>query len=86
MRLSCPVNKRLCGEIVVSTLGDERVPVMSYVCSERGGAQGLIGFGVAGLSTSQGSTHVEERLGLRKVEKLKYHVGALKDTDGACWE
>ena len=51
--------------------------------SEAGGAQGLLGFGVAGGSASQGSTPVvEEHVGLRKVEKLKYHVGALKDMDG----
>ena len=53
------------------------------MCSETGGAQGLKGFGVVGGSTSQGSTLlVEEFVRLRNVEKLKNHVGALKETDG----
>ena len=57
--------------------------VGSQVCSEMGGAQGLPGFDVVGGSATQGSTSVvEELVRLRRVEKLKYHVGAMKDKDG----
>ena len=53
------------------------------MCSEMGGAQGLLGFDVVGGSATQGSTSVaEELVRFRRVEKLKYHVGAIKDIDG----
>ena len=55
----------------------------SYVLSDIGGVQGLFGLGVVGGSAAQGSTPVaEERVGFRKVEKLKYQVGAVNKTDG----
>ena len=57
--------------------------VGSYVLSDIGGVQGLFGLGVVGGSAAQGSTSVaEERVGFRKVEKLKYQVGAVNKMDG----
>ena len=61
--------------MVVSTYGDDTMSDGLEVCSEAGGAQGLTGFGVVDV--------VVEELGWwRRVEKLKYHVGAVKDMDG----
>ena len=63
--------------MVVSTYGDDTMSDGLEVCSEAGGAQGLIGFGVVDV--------VVEELGWsRRVEKLKYHVGAVKVVDGDC--
>ena len=68
---------------MVSTYGDEVEFVGSYVLSDMGGDQGLFGLGVVGGSAAQGSTSAAgERIGFRRVEKLKYQVGAVNKIDG----
>ena len=68
---------------MVSTYGDEVEFVGSYVLSDMGGDQGLFGLGVVGGSAAQGSTSVAEGcIGFRRVEKLKYQVGAVNKIDG----
>ena len=68
---------------MVSTYGDEVEFVGSYVLSDMGGDQGLLGLGVVGGSAAQGSISVAgERVGFRRVEKLKYQVGAVNKIDG----
>ena len=66
---------------MVSTYGDEVEFVGSYVLSDMGGVQGLFGLGVVGGSAAQGSILVAEGcIGFRRVEKLKYQVGAVIQT------
>ena len=48
--------------MVVSTYGDDTMSDGLEVCSEAGGAQGLIGFGVVDGVTPQGSSSVVEEL------------------------
>ena len=68
---------------MVSTYGDEVEFVGSYGLSDMGGVQGLFGLGVAGGSTAQGSSSAaEEHVGFRRVEKLRYQVGAVNKIDG----
>ena len=83
MGWGCSSCRREAGETVVSTYGDEVVFVGSYVLSDMGGDHGLLGLGVVGGSADQGSISAAgERVGFRRVEKLKYQVGAVNKIDG----
>ena len=61
--------------MVVSTYGEDTMSDGLEVCSEAGVAQGLIVFAVVDVV-------VEEVVWSRRVDKLKYHVGAVKVVDG----